>query len=454
MSSISVSDLEADYRRRLLEAGRSGAEEIISDILKVSATLGDDLLPIRIGIDLRDSNHDLLAIIVFESCLNYSCRASALYELGVIKAGRGEVEQSIYYLETRLREAGLQPYEKAFLARQYARQGRLVRAEALLDEAAALDPLLRHECLISSQSFKFFNRFDKRIAYGLLEEVKSIFNVYSSDSQVVERIKEALAKEEPFLLLRLGDGEGSIIRLSVEDDAEYNLLYRDNLEEFTDFWFNDRSIAYDRKFSEIIAEFNKVPFESDVIGTFHVAGIENEYALGSRRGIVWAINTLRTLLKIASVKPHAVSNMLVGDPLINYNMFASGALGHLLENCPRVGLISCHPGLAASLQEKYNIGEIEFIKIPAEKIHADIVGGDAAEGDHWPDRYHQVRSIIANKDRKGWLFLVAAGMLGKIYAMDLKKSGAVVLDIGSIADALVGKNTRIFPQAVKDRMPV
>jgi hypothetical protein len=49
---------------------------------------------------------------------------------------------------------------------------------------------------------------------------------------------------------------------------------------------------------------------------------------------------------------------------------------------------------------------------------------------------------------------VAAGMLGKIYAMDLKKSGAVVLDIGSIADALVGKNTRIFPQAVKDRMPV
>jgi len=376
-----------------------------------------------------------------------------LYELGVVKSLQGEVDDAVLYLDTRLKESGLQPYEKIFLARQYARQGRLARTEALLDEAAAIDPKLRHECLINYQAAKFINRFDKRVTLGLLEEVKSLFQVYANESQVEERINEALSNEAPFLLLRMGDGEGTAIRLSIEDEAEYNLLYRDNLEEFTEFWFKDRSVAFDPNFAEVIADFNNAPFEADVIGTFHTAGIEHEYNLGSRRGITYAVNTLRILLKIAKVNPELSANMMVGDPTIHYSLLASGALGRLLENRSQVGLISCHSGLAAALKERYGIKEIEFIKIPGEQEHADVLGEDAAEGVHWPNRYHEVRSIIASKSRKGCLFLVAAGILGKIYAKDLKKSGAVVLDIGSTADALVGKNTRTFPKGVMDLMP-
>jgi hypothetical protein len=159
----------------------------------------------------------------------------------------------------RLKESGLQPQEKVFFARQYARQGRIGRAAALLEEAADLNPHLRHECLVSLQSFKFMNRFDKRVTLGLLEEVKSLYNVYTHESQVERRINEALAKGDPFLLLRMGDGEGSAIRLSIEDDAEYNLLYRDNLEEFTQFWFNDRSIAVDPEFLKLLMSLIRFP---------------------------------------------------------------------------------------------------------------------------------------------------------------------------------------------------
>jgi hypothetical protein len=454
MSSLSIDEIENDDLKRIIGAQDLELEQIIRSVFRRSEELGDVLLPVRIGIRLRNSGNLIFAEKVFRAGMDADCRASALYELGVLKSLQGEVDQAVLYLETRLREAGLEPHEKIFLARQYARQGRLNRAEVLLEEAAALEPQLRHECLVSYQSFKFVNRFDKRITLGLLEEVKSIFRVYVQETEVEERIAEALSIEEPFLLLRMGDGEGSVLRPSIEDECKYNLLYRDNLEEFTEFWFNERSIAIDPRFAEVITEFNGVPFEADVIGTFHIAGIDNEYNIGSRRGIAWAVNTLRVLLNIARLYPLKAPRIMVGDPNIHYNLFASGALDRLLADRPRVGLISCHPGLASALKQKYNIGEMEYIKIPAEQVHADVVGEDAAEGIHWPNRYHEVRSIIAGKKYNGYLFLVAAGMLGKIYARDLKRAGAVVLDIGSIADALVGKNTRTFPQNVKDRMVV
>jgi hypothetical protein len=40
---------------------------------------------------------------------------------------------------------------------------------------------------------------------------------------------------------------------------------------------------------------------------------------------------------------------------------------------------------------------------------------------------------------------VAAGLLGKIYGAALKRSGAVVIDIGAVADLWMGKGTRTFP---------
>jgi tetratricopeptide (TPR) repeat protein len=453
MSSFNKVDFEKEYRARITNADQAEVEKIISELLESAEVAEDDVIPIRIGIDLRDNGQSARAAILFSACLAYSSRASALYELGVIKSLQGEVDEAVLYLDTRLKESGLEPYEKVFFARQYARQGRLARAKALLEEAAALNPKLRQECLITYQAAKFINQFDKRVTLGLLEEVKSIFRVYVNANEVEDRINEALSSEAPFLLLRMGDGEGAAIRLSIEDEAEYNLLYRDNLEEFAELWFRDRSIAFDPNFSQIIADFNKVPFEADVIGTFQVAGIENEYNLGSRRGITYAVNTLRILLKIAKVSPELSTSMMVGHPLIHYFLLTSGALGRLLQNRSRVGLISCHSGLASALKEQYGIKEMEFIKIPGEQANAHLLGEDAAEGVHWPDRYLEVLSIIASKNRKGCLFLVAAGILGKIYAKELKKSGAVVLDIGAVADALAGKNTRIFPKSVMDLMP-
>jgi tetratricopeptide (TPR) repeat protein len=259
MNSLSEHTDEQSYVRQFLSSKDNDFGHIVLSVFKSRAFAEDALFPVRLGIHLREKGHFSIANTLFSACLDYSCRASALFELGVLKSITGEVDQSVFYLEMRLKESGLQPQEKVFFARQYARQGRIGRAAALLEEAADLNPHLRHECLVSLQSFKFMNRFDKRVTLGLLEEVKSLYNVYTHESQVERRINEALAKGDPFLLLRMGDGEGSAIRLSIEDDAEYNLLYRDNLEEFTQFWFNDRSIAVDPEFLKLLMSLIRFP---------------------------------------------------------------------------------------------------------------------------------------------------------------------------------------------------
>ncbi|ACL58064.1 methyltransferase FkbM family [Methylobacterium nodulans ORS 2060] len=122
-------------------------------------------------------------------------------------------------------------------------------------------------------------------------------------------------------------------------------------------------------------------------------------------------------------------------------------------------MISCHDDLPEALRRTYGIGEVEHHKVPGEQIHQETLGAKAVEGAHWPHRFRELcEELDRPADRRGQLFLVAAGMLGKIYAHKLKKSGAVVIDIGAVADLWMGKITRSFPSlppevALKPRFP-
>jgi len=61
---------------------------------------------------------------------------------------------------------------------------------------------------------------------------------------------------------------------------------------------------------------------------------------------------------------------------------------------------------------------------------------------HYPTRFLEVQDRIRGADLRGWLVLVAAGLIGKPYCYSAKQAGGVVLDIGSIADLWAGFLTR------------
>lgn len=66
---------------------------------------------------------------------------------------------------------------------------------------------------------------------------------------------------------------------------------------------------------------------------------------------------------------------------------------------------------------------------------------DAEFGAHFPTVYDRTLAELS-VPRPGAVFLVAGGLLGKIYCDRIKQLGGIAFDIGAVVDAWMGHNTR------------
>jgi hypothetical protein len=72
-------------------------------------------------------------------------------------------------------------------------------------------------------------------------------------------------------------------------------------------------------------------------------------------------------------------------------------------------------------------------------VHMHLVRGEgryrgAMTQPHWPDRYREIMREL-EAVQPGDVFLVGAGVLGKIYCDRIKAQGGVALEVGSIIDS-------------------
>jgi len=112
----------------------------------------------------------------------------------------------------------------------------------------------------------------------------------------------------------------------------------------------------------------------------------------------------------------------------------------LLPRIGKLSLISCQTKLPDVLADRFGV-EIEnaYFISPERKYAARFK--DTRTGRHYPDQYEELRGKLADA-RPGQVFLVAAGMLGKIYCMWIRQAGGIAIDIGSAADFWCGHETR------------
>lgn len=404
------------------------------------------LVPSKIVILLRQKGLlDQAETIVQQFTLIDPFKYHCSWELGYSFAVIGRPDKAIFYLKRALAE--LEDLKcLLWLVRQYAVVGQKNDAEATLQRASHLFPENKDTIISYSQFVKFVSIYDRSTAKSLCHRVKDSFAA-KTISQIELDINHALEFGKPYLLLRLGDGEGAHILLNSEDEAEYSVYYKSNRKEFTEIWFQDSSVLEEPAYRAAAGVFNESIQQADVIaGSMYFEAIQTEYDLTSPRGIAWVVNTMRKLLALADKDPEWASKVPVFHLGVHYDLLISGTLARVLQDRQTVGLISCHGELPKALQRTYGIERIEFLKVPGEQIHAETLGDNAVAGRHWPERFNEISKFLdAPVDRRGQIWLVAAGMLGKIYAAKLKNSGAVVLDIGAVADLWMGKVTRIFP---------
>ncbi|PYE43644.1 hypothetical protein DFI02_104350 [Rhizobium sp. PP-F2F-G20b] len=423
---------------------------IVFDIIRSAISDNDRFLPIRVGIVLRENGEfaDAESVLSISTKLD-GVQKHALFDLAVCYSRQEKILLSLELLESLRAANDLEPRQMLFMANQYARAAKFSDAERLLEEAVLSDLSLTYEALLSKSFFGFLQRFPKQHS---LDALSRIFETYSraSTQEIEEAIIAALDSKTPYMLLRMGDGEGAHIFISLADEVENFILYKENRKEFLEIWFKDQSIIDTPNYSSAIRRFNEAISNADCIGAYTEELVRHEYRIGSRRGIPYIVNTLRVAEELAQRNPDRASETKLSGLTVHYDLLLSGALDRLLENRDHIGLIACHDRLPQALKTRYNIGSIDFIKVPGEKIHVGALGVNAIEGEHWPDRFDEICRTISSSSNVGKLYLVGAGMLGKVYCNLLKKSGAVVLDLGAVMDIWMGAKTRTFPNGTVD----
>lgn len=114
-----------------------------------------------------------------------------------------------------------------------------------------------------------------------------------------------------------------------------------------------------------------------------------------------------------------------------------GLFTPLLTGLENLCYISCR-NLDDRFKEVYSIKNIHSFHIAPEAMFTSGYTGPR----HFPDQFDRIRRWVNKIPVEGTLCLVGAGFTGKIYNTWFKELGGISLDIGNVLDAWYGRCTR------------
>jgi hypothetical protein len=230
-----------------------------------------------------------------------------------------------------------------------------------------------------------------------------------------ERLRQALRQGEPFSIVRLGDGEGVFLagERPCVGGATINGSLRDPRLTPEGHLPDDLHRALIKRFLEAIEA-------ADVVGVPDLS----QCLTGPRHYPRVLTNLWRAL---SPPRQEALApRLLPGGCHLHLFWLANG----FYEAPPFTGVHGViaprlPPGLA---------GRAAWQPIPGEHGHHAPDAGPA----HYPVVYDETLAWIARQAAPGRLFLVGAGILGKIYCNAIRQRGGVAVDVGSVMDLCGG----------------
>ena len=252
---------------------------------------------------------------------------------------------------------------------------------------------------------------------------------------VVRRLQMAIKQCSPLSLIRLGDGEARFLAFlsqsarslieTHEAEAILNLIWEN--------WFSHplNKVSADT-INLISARFSEALMGANILGITHPKRLGTDFY---HRGYLGTLED--TVERLA--QEH--SELLFTDAMIHMALHRrSPFYRELLEGLPFIGVISPHAGLAERLSKHHGIRSFREYVIPGEaRLPAQVL---SRSGEcHINDTFPFIMENLAPPFR-GAVYIVAAGLLGKIYCNRVRELGGIAIDIGSIVDAWMGFNTR------------
>lgn len=418
-------------------------QAIVGNILSRTAHDPEGMDLVAFAMELRNRGEFAWAEALFNLALMIPRQRSiARYELAVLFSLQGRLARCVEIFDTIRQDSVLSPAQNLYVARQYARLGNFRTAEDILELAVEHDRHLYGAALAEIEFFNYIRSFPLEAAVKEHDDEASHWHIVDC-SDLTQAVSDALDGRQPMSMIRLGDGEGIYLQISIADEAEFSNLYGRGRAEFHRIWYSGTDLLADPDFICEMSRVHAAYRNADCLSLLNLAGIKHEYSIGSPRGMP-AMNNLTRFLREMRQGSQRPKTLCVAN--ISRDMLLTGDLERLIRNRAFVGLVSCYEDLPARLMRSFGVGSSELIKTYGEHV-ARVSMNEGAHSVQPGRRFLDSHLAICDRFgsvRAGELYLVAAGIFGKIYCDIIKRQGGIALDIGSVADIWMGVGTRTF----------
>jgi len=283
---------------------------------------------------------------------------------------------------------------------------------------------------------RFVAQFDQLSVERMIDDLVSIsdsrrYVTNGYETALVRTLCDRIGKRQPTSCIRLGDGEGDILGVGDPQYGEMTMVaaQRTVLRQFGVQLPMSELLTLRQLLSASVAAADVVgiPMLSRIRGVFRRIQEPNV----DIRGSCGTINAVRCTVPLIRNSPKM--------PIITdcfFHRFLLPYFAEIIGSRECLGLVSCHAELPEKLVHHFSVAKIDFYQIPDEFMNHHQI----PEKPHYRQRFDEVISTLRLRE-PGQIFLVAAGVLGKIYCHRVKVLGGIAIDIGSMADVWTGKPT-------------
>jgi hypothetical protein len=211
----------------------------------------------------------------------------------------------------------------------------------------------------------------------------------------------------PMSLVRLGDGEGKV------------LIGKDNSLVGATFSKASKNILSEIELSQL-----KLLIKDAVLGS-SIVGLPREDM--KSLGYLEVIDILGADL----FKKASNNEVFITDCHIHYSLYESGFIDSLIKSNSFIGFVSGRD-LTDYIMQLNKDADVAWHRVPIQNTDGDI-----ELEPHYPIYFERILKEIS-VPFKGAIYLIAAGVLGKIYSKAIKDKGGIAIDIGAVADLMSG----------------
>ena len=276
----------------------------------------------------------------------------------------------------------------------------------------------------------------------LFERVRDSFGEYvptrTCGPEILRRVEECVAQGREASFFRLGDGEGNLLGLGLDD---YPALAAYCAREVSVMHFGAPDVLRAAG-PDLRHDFHIALRHAELIGLPGRFSLRFLLAMRNQRLDVRAIYGVGAVFRYLQ---QFGADLALSKKAGSSSAFHQSLLPHyraLIESRD-IGLVSCHRELVQGLQRRMGARSVDFYPVPKQ---AKIIDGELTDTEHYPERYGALLEELLSA-RPGILYFVAAGMLGKVYCEAIRAAGGIAVDIGATADIWAGVRSRYWGQS-------